>query len=252
MDTPKRSLAPAGDTRPKTATESKALLSQCRELARTKLSRIIADALVKVENDLFVAAEACTSRAEQQVLFEAMAQAKQHRADIAKSFDRFFIEIFERRIDARRGSTGKAQELKLEELTILDDNAVEEDLVISDLARKTKNRIDQDQMMGIRARFGHLLSTEELEDSSNPLSPEAVFEALRLSCAQIPGDFAVKRSLLNAFQPYVAAGITTVYADVNQNLIAHQVLPRIHHRVKRTAEGAGPNPMTVSQAMNLG
>src|SRR5512139_4154902 len=172
MEMPKRPLASAGDARPKTATESKALLSQCRDLARTKLSRIIADALVKVESDLFAAAEACTSRAEQQILFEAMSHAKQHRSDIAKSFDRFFIEIFERRIDARRNSPGKSQEVKLEELTLMDDNAVEEDLVISDLARKTKNRIDQDQMMGIRARFGHLLSTDELEDSSNPLSPE--------------------------------------------------------------------------------
>lgn len=263
METPKRPLAHAEPIRPATATESKALLSQCRELARSKLSRILAEALDKVENDLFAAAEASTSRAEQQVLFEAMAQVKRYRADIASSFDRHFIEIFERRVTARRGAAGKSQELRLDELTLVDDTAVEEDLVISDLARKTKNRIDQEQMMGIRARFGHLLATDELEDSSNPLSPEAVFEALRLSCAKIPGDFAVKRSLLNAFQPYVAAGITTVYADVNRNLIAHQILPRIHHRVKRaadigvqprSAEGLGGSAaaMTASQAMHLG
>jgi hypothetical protein len=265
METPKRPLAHATDNRPqpgagaRSATESKALLSQCRELARSKLSRILAEAIEKVENDLFLAAEASTSRAEQQVLFEAMSQVKKHRSDIATSFDRHFIEIFERRVTSRRASTGKSQELKLDELTLLDDNAVEEDLVIRDLARKTNNRIDQDQMMGIRARFGHLLSTEELEDSSNPLSTEAVFEALRLACARIPGEFAVKRSLLNAFQPYVAAGITNVYADVNQSLIAHHILPRIHHRVKRAADvgvqsraGEGANAMSASQAMNLG
>ena len=263
METPKRPLVHAEQNRPATATESKALLSQCRELARSKLSRILAEALDKVENDLFAAAEASTSRAEQQVLFEAMAQVKKHRADIASSFDRHFIEIFERRVTSRRAAAGKSQELKLDELKLVDDTAVEEDLVISDLARKTKNRIDQEQMMGIRARFGHLLATDELEDSCNPLSPEAVFEALRLSCAKIPGDFAVKRSLLNAFQPYVAAGMTTVYADVNRNLIAHHVLPRIHHRVKRAADvgvqpraqdgpGGGAAAMSASQAMHLG
>ncbi len=262
METPKRPLAHAEHNRPATATESKALLSQCRELARSKLSRILAEALDKVENDLFAAAEASTSRAEQQVLFEAMAQVKKYRAEIASSFDRHFIEIFERRVTSRRAA-GMSQELKLDELKLVDDTAVEEDLVISDLARKTKNRIDQEQMMGIRARFGHLLATDELEDSSNPLSPEAVFEALRLSCAKIPGDFAVKRSLLNAFQPYVAAGITTVYADVNRNLIAHHVLPRIHHRVKRAADvgvqpragespGGGAAAISASQAMHLG
>ena len=92
------------------------------------------------------------------------------------------------------------------------------------------------------------------DDTSNPLCPEAVFEALKMACGKLPGDFAVKRSLLNAFQPYVAAGITTVYADVNQNLISHHVLPRIRHQVKRAADigVAGSNPaLAASQAMNL-
>jgi hypothetical protein len=73
MDTPKRSAAQAAATRPAGA-ESKALLGQTRDLARSKLSRIVAEALDKVENDLFAAAEACTSRAEQQLLFETMSQ----------------------------------------------------------------------------------------------------------------------------------------------------------------------------------
>jgi hypothetical protein len=255
MDTPRRPAAQAAVNRPIAGAESKALLSQCRDLARSKLSGIIAEALEKVENDLFAAAEASTSRAEQQLLFEAMNQVKKHRGDIASSFDRHFIEIFENRIATRRLSKAKTQELKLEELKLVDDSAMEEELVVSDLARKTKNRVDQDELLGIRARLGHLLSTEDLEDSGNPLSPEAVFEALRLSCAKIPGDFAIKRSLLNAFQPHVAAGITAVYADVNKRLIAHHVLPRINFHVKRArdvgvAQRPG-DPMGASQSMNL-
>lgn len=256
METPARPFAQGPSNRPVAGTESKALLSQCRDLARSKLSRIVAEALDKVENDLFAAAEASTSRAEQQLLFETMTQVKKHRAEIASSFDHHFIEIFERRIASRRLSKAKTQELKLEELKLVDDSAMEEELVVNDLARKTRNRVDQDEMFGIRARLGHLLATDELEDSGNPLSPEAVFEALRLSCAKIPGDFAVKRSLLNAFQPYVAAGITTVYADVNKNLIAHHVLPRINFHVKRArdvgvAGRAGDPGTATSQALNL-
>jgi hypothetical protein len=261
METPARraGLAPAGSTPPggrsaRPATESKALLSQCRELARSKLSRIVTEALDKVENDLFSAAEGSTSRAEQQVLFEAMAQVKANRAEIAASFDRYFIEIYDRRI-AVRGPALPAAGASLGELTLVDDAAMEEDLVVSDLARKTRNRIDPEQLLGIRARFGHLLASEQVEDdTANPLCPEAVFEALKLACGKIPGDFAVKRSLLSAFQPYVAAGITTVYADVNQNLISHHVLPRIRHQVKRAADigVAASNPaLAASQAMNL-
>jgi hypothetical protein len=261
METPVRSSGMAAGAGSRPATESKALISQCRELARAKLSGILADALDKVENDLFNLAEASTSRAEQQILFEAMAQVKKHRVEIKASFDRYFIEIFERRVSSRTAAVGSAKnEVRVEELALVDDAAMEQDLVVSDLARKTANRIDPDQLLGIRVRFGHLLAAEAVEDdTANPLSPEAVFEALNRACAKIPGDFAVKRSLLNAFQPYVAAGITHVYADVNQNLIAHHVLPRIKHHVKRAADtGVGAsqplalNPaLAASQALNL-
>jgi len=247
METPIRSAGLAAEAGARMSTESKALLSQCRELARSKLSRIVSEALDKIESDLFSLAEASTSRTEQQVLFEAMSQVKRHRTDIASSFDGYFADIFERRVAAKRKSTpGPKGGAPLGELSLLDDSALEEDLIVSDLARKTKNRIDPDQLLGIRARFGHLLSQEVLDDETNPLSPEAVFEALKLACAKVPGDFAVKRSLLNAFQPYVAAGIVHVYADVNQNLILHRVLPRIKHTVQRAAD------VGVSQAMNLG
>jgi len=257
MGTPARPAGPAVTSGSRPATESKALLSQCRDLARSKLGRIVTEALDKVENDLFAAAEASTSRAEQQVLFEAMAQVKTHRTEIAASFDRYFIEIYDRRTSGRgAGAPGAAPSLA--ELTLVDDAAMEEDLVVNDLARRTRNRIDPEQLLGIRARFGHLLAAEQIEDdTANPLCPEAVFEALKMACGKIPGDFAVKRSLMNAFQPYVAAGITTVYADVNQNLISHHVLPRIKHHVKRAADvgvagAAGINPaLAASQAMNL-
>ncbi|MGH8682241.1 MAG: DUF1631 family protein [Burkholderiales bacterium] len=260
METPVRRSGIAADAGARSAPESKALLSQCRELARSKLSGILADALDKVENDLFGLAEASTSRAEQQILFEAMSQVKKHRTEIKASFDRYFIEIFERRVSSRRAATFAKNEMRVEELTLVDDAAMEEDLVVSDLARKTTNRIDPDQLLGIRARFGHLLASDAIEDdTANPLSPEAVFEALKLACAKLPGDFAVKRSMLNAFQPYVAAGITHMYADVNQNLIAHHVLPRIKHHVKRAADtGVGASQplalnqaLAASQAMNL-
>ena len=45
----------------------------------------------------------------------------------------------------------------------------------------------------------------------------------------------------------VAAGITAVYADVNKNLIAHHVLPRINFHVKRARDvGVAAVPMKPS------
>jgi hypothetical protein len=240
-------------------TESRALIGQCKELVRSRLNAIVAEALDKLEDDLFKAAETTYSRQEQQVLFDAMTQTRTYRAELAAEFDRRFLEIFDRRITSRQQPDLTASlELRLEELSLVDDNAVEEQLIISQLARKTRNTIDPDQLLGIRARFGHLLSTDLLEDDLNPISPEAVLEALKLACDRVPGDSAVKTALLSAFQPYIARGMGTVYADVNQNLIAHHVLPRIKHTVQRARDtGAGgvaglgmSQQLNVSQLMN--
>lgn len=233
--------------RPRPPTAAKALLSQCKAMACNKLSGIIAEALEKVENDLFALASESASTTEQQVLLEAMAQLREHRAEIQKTFDRCFAELYEQRVAGKGSSLSASQELSLENLSLVEDSEMEEELTIGELARKTKNRIDPDQLLGIQARLGHLLARESLDDEGNPLSPDAVFQALKQACARIPGNFAVKRSLLTAVQPYIAKGIDTVYADVNKNLIAHHVLPRIKHQVQRAAD----KPIGTSQPMGL-
>lgn len=232
--------------RPRAPTAARALLSQCKALACSRLSAILVEALDKVEHDLSALAEESATPVEQQVLLEAMAQLRTHRSEIAQSFDRCFAEVFEQRVFAPRPLTA-SQELNVADLALVDDATMEESLAINELARKTKNRIDPDQMLGIQARFGHLLAHESLDDEGNPLSPDAVFQALKQACAHIPADFAVKRSLLSAVQPYIASGIDKVYVDVNQNLIAHHVLPRIRHQVQRAAD----KPAGTSQPVPL-
>jgi hypothetical protein len=120
-------------------TDSRALIGQCKELVRSRLNAIVGEALDKLEDDLFKAAESSFSRQEQQVLFEAMAQTKKYRAELAAEFDRRFLEIFEQRLTSRHGAgISASMELRLEELSLVDDNAVEQQLIISQLARKTK------------------------------------------------------------------------------------------------------------------
>jgi hypothetical protein len=243
---------PASGDRPISGTDSRALIGQCKELVRTRLHSIVSEALDKLEEDLFKAAQVSGSSQEQRVLFEAISQTKKCRGELVSEFDRRFLEIFDKRITSKREGLTASMELKLEELRLVDDDAVEQQLIISQLARKTRNTIDPDQLLGIRARFGHLLSTELLDEDVNPIGPEAVLEALKLACDRVPADSAVKSALLSAFQPYIARGMDTVYADVNQNLIAHHVLPRIKHTVQRSRDtGTGLPNVSMSQAMSM-
>ena len=240
---------------------ARALLGQCRELVRERLNRVIGEALEKLELDLMKLADQTHARTEQQVLLEAMSHLRKHRGQIAVAFDRSFLEVFDKRLDKpRQASVASTAELRLEDLKLVDDSAIESEIIVGQLAKKAKDGIDQDQLRGIRARIGHLLANEELPDDVNPIAPEAIIEALQRACDQIPAEFAVKSALLNAFQPYVAGGIGHVYADVNQCLIANHVLPRIRHQVRKAHDGSAqtaapqqkPQGMDPATAARLG
>jgi len=78
------------------------------------------------------------------------------------------------------------------------------------------------------------MGIEDLADEQNPLGPEAIIDALDRTCGESATDTAAKRSLLSAFQPYIADGMTDVYAEVNAMLVARNILPKIKPAIQRS------------------
>src|SRR5690606_4883163 len=109
------------EERPRAPTEARALLRQCKALACSRLSTIIAEALTKVEHDLFALASEAPGAHDQQVLLEAMAQLRTHRAEIARTFDRCFAELYEERVDPHRATAVSSEPLSLDDLTLIDE-----------------------------------------------------------------------------------------------------------------------------------
>jgi hypothetical protein len=245
--------APALDTsQVTTPLGSRTVLNHCRALVRDRLNRIVCDALEKLEDDLLRLVEASTRITEQQILLEAISHLRKHRGELAVAFDRNFLEVFDRRLDGRPAAMPAQEAAEAAgTLTLVEDNAIEEQIVVSQLARKAKDKIDPDQLLGVRTRIGHLLANEELGDDDNPIAPEAIIEALKRACDQIPAELAVKTALLNAFQPYMSAGMGTIYADVNQNLIAHRVLPVIRHHVRRAHDGGAARAAALAMSTSM-
>ena len=227
---------------------AKSLLSECRDMARTRLADVVAAALAKIDEDLFQLADKSIKRDEQQVYLDAMTRVRQHRAEIQRKFEECFKTIYDQRIDAGKPPPKHAKPDPLAdfggiELSLVSDSIIESGIAIDRLAKNVMSSLDNDELLGIRARFGALLNRDTLEDGDNPLSPEAIFEALKLACNHIPAEDAVKQALLSAFQPYLSRSITQIYHAINQSLVAHQIMPRIRHTVKTS------DPMGTSQRM---
>ena len=228
---------------------AKSVLSECREIAHARLCDVIGKALAKIDEDLFQLADKTLKRAEQQVYLDAMTRVRQHRADILKKFEECFRTIYDQRLDGSKNESQAPQKNGTDafggiELSLVSDSIIETGIAIDRLAKTVRSAADNNEVLGIRARLGLLLNRDSLEDADNPLSPEAIFEALKLACNHIPAEDAVKQALLSAFQPYLSSSITQIYHAVNQSLVAHHILPRIRHTVKTTGD-----PMGVSQRM---
>src|SRR5579871_3254579 len=189
-----------------TPIQSRALLSQCRDVARGRLRRIAADALQRMEADLFAIAEGSKSRDQQNALFDVIAKVRDNRDEIARSFEKMVGRVFDERLLNVDSKKSRETEALAENLKLVDDGLIMDSIVVSDLAKRTKLKIEPKQMFGVRARIGHLMGLEQMEDEQNPLGPEAIIEALDRTCGEYTTDTTAKRSLLGSFQPYVADG----------------------------------------------
>ncbi len=173
---------------------------------------------------------------EQGMLLDAVEIVRQHRSEIELRFRRSFTNVFERRLFNR-----KAEEVSPTAasgmLALLDDAELQAKLEVDRLVQRSRGRLDLDEVLGIRARLASLVDREWFDEEKHPASPDAVFEALKESIADVTPDVQMRTRLLDAFEPHVSSQLNAVYNTVNDRLKAEDVLPVIRPQV--TAVGGG-------------
>ncbi len=213
-----------------------ALLARARERARGSVPPAVAGALAAVPNELRAAAAAATERPEQSILEDAAAAAESQRGAIVSALEASLLEIFDRKLRpaASAAAAGPAEPAGF---TLVDDDAIELEIALGRLVRKTTDELDAEQLAGIGARLGELAVGKPLEGAANPLGPETALEALKRACDAVSQAAPVRMALVNSLQPHVALSLRKLYAQLNDMLIAEGVLPRIRRQVQRPAGG---------------
>ncbi|GMV03300.1 MAG: DUF1631 family protein [Burkholderiaceae bacterium] len=225
------------------------LLEDCRGIVVSGLERVVNEALDRLSDEMVARAMGETRRENQQVLLEAVAVVRQHRRDIEARFRKSFSDVLERRMFRHGGQTA-AREVHDAELALVDEAVEEERIALERLAQRARNRLDPDQVLGMRARLAALLDREWFDENDHPASPEEVFEALRVALDTLAPAIGVRAALLQAFEPHVTAGLNSVYSHVNERLRSNRILPTLKPRVVGAAESpsrgesaaSGPSP----------
>jgi hypothetical protein len=214
------------------------LLQDCRELVISRLSKVIGEALNRMSEELSGLALKSKDPDEQRSLLDAVSVVRQHRTEIELRFRRSFTDVFERRLFNRRNDNA---EISSDELALVDDSVLQAKLAVDRLVDRTRGKLDPDEVLGIRARFGALLDRDWFDEERHPASPEAVFEALKGALSELAPRPEVQSALLDAFEPHVSANLNQVYSTVNDRLRSNHVLPKIRAQVTQQADKKRPS-----------
>lgn len=122
-------------------------------------------------------------------------------------------------------------------LSLVDDNAIGDQLTVGRVASRIRRRLDEEQIDGLRARFGLLLDRDWFADNDFPIAPDVILECLRKALAAF-GPAPVVAYLLDSFEPKLSAELATLYAEVNAQMVKRGVMPEIRYHVAKPV-GAG-------------
>ena len=213
------------------ARESVDVLTGCRDLALERITGALAGMLDKVEDELFALAEKTRDREAQNLYLDARAKARGKRKLLETSFRQHFVDLFNERV---RGDAGRGSDLTHDQLSLVDDNQLEESLALEELARKMKSACES-ELYALSQRMGFLLERPGLEVDAIPMSPGNVIAALKDAIAKVEEDFRIRRTLMAQIERHAVEGLQRVYRDLNTHLVERRILPEIRPMAPRTA-----------------
>lgn len=214
-----------------TRTEAVSLLRECREVAFKRLSAALIRMLGKVDDTLFEWSEKSENKVDQNLYFDAMREVRLKRASMEIAFKAQLIEGFNREI-RKEGDTNESS-LRAEEMSLVDDDGLEETLAVKNMVSKIEVECKQ-ELHHLNRRVGVLLSDPELIRAKNPIGPEVICNAFREVCGDFESGIKVKLIVMKLFDRYVVTDeVPGLYRAVNRLLIEKGVLPELRHDIKR-------------------
>lgn len=214
------------------AAESSRMLNDCRELAMKRLSVSLREMLADVEEDLFQMAEASYDREMQNLYLEVRGKAKEKWPKMEAAFSRHFVEVFNHKMRGEMDTAVKALSVSAQELRLVEEDDLAESIAMQELATRLREQ-NEDELSLLGERVAMLLGRNELKDEENPISPQAVCDALKRACDEIEGSVKVKLVLLRQIEQHVSRALHAVYADLNSEMVRWNVLPDLRSAYRK-------------------
>jgi len=212
--------------------ESNRMLNDCRELAMKRLSVSLREMLADVEEDLFQMAETSYDREMQNLYLEVRGKAKEKWPKIEAAFSRHFVDVFNHKMRGGMDTAVKTLAVSTQELRLVEEDDLAESIAMQELATRLREQ-NEDEFSLLGERVAVLLGRNELKDEENPISPQAVCDALKRACNELEGSVKLKLVLLKQIEQHVSKALHAVYEDLNTEMVRWNILPELRSAYRK-------------------
>ena len=210
---------------------------QLRQLLPTFFSRI--------DDSLFDMADKAENNQQQTLYFDAMREVRLQKNTMQDAYFKALIEAFQ-----HSPGHDAIPQIKtagsLDQVGLVEDEQLEESLAITNMISSAESRY-KEALFGLTARLNFLIEDIEITKDNNPIRPEVLFNAFIPAVKLMDTDIKVRLVIYKLFDKFVAQKIGSMYDNVNADLIASGVLPRIKSTVRKS-EDDYTNPHTAIPA----
>lgn len=200
-------------------------LVNVRDKASVQLRQALQVLFDNADDTLFEMADRATSNAEQSAFFEAMRDLRLKRKGIERGFVQKFFEGFANLNQYQIGKAPPLDAVSFDNLSLVQNDELEETVAMDAMVGKVLSR-DGLALGHLTTRLNTLVSNK-VEDKTNPLGPRPLCEAFLEACQGLGVEIKVKLIVLKLFEKYVLAELEQLYAEANEILVAHGVLPEL-------------------------
>ncbi|HHI93416.1 MAG TPA: DUF1631 domain-containing protein [Gammaproteobacteria bacterium] len=220
------------------------LVVSAQRTIKHQLRQLLPDFFSRIDDSLFDMADKAESNQQQTLYFDAMREVRLQKDSMQDAYFKALTEAFQHSLSHTVPQIKAAN--SLDQAGLMEDEQLEESLAITNMVTSAEGR-SKEALFGLTMRLNYLIEDIEITKDNNPLRPEILFNAFIPAVKLMDADIKVRLVIYKLFDKFVAQKIGPIYDNVNADLIASGVLPRIKSTVRKS-EDDHVNPHTAIPA----
>lgn len=228
---------------PPTALQKEAIQRVSRELVMQWTKGQFQSFVDSLEQRLFKLADKADNNDAQSRYFEARDEIRQYQMVVENLYHKQLLKAFDNyqqnqlttsdfSADLMRPQNPAEQDVLRDDMSLVDDSALEEKLAISTMSRKV-SADGSETIYALNKRLAALRGGAKMNEQGNPVAPGVFAEALQVSIGDLNLDQRAKLIIYKMFDATFMCNMNQLYQQLNQYLEQQGILPNLTYDINK-------------------